>query len=97
MKIGSPKNKIYLIQAKSYEVSDGFMPIHRYFSKRSIAQKISLNSKKLSKFIVKRFNGNIDPSYSSQRDLLNANKSKTKLDRSSLIKKFLNKITNLRE
>ena len=69
LKIFSNKNEIYFIQAKSYEVSEGFLPIHRYFTKKSIIQKISYNSKKLSNFIIKRFHGNIYSSYSSPIDL----------------------------
>ena len=91
LKIFSNKNEIYFIQAKSYEVSEGFLPIHRYFTKKSIIQKISYNSKKLSNFIIKRFHGNIYSSYSSPIDLFNANKSKTKLDKFSLIKKIFKK------
>ena len=64
------------------------MPLHRYFPKNKINKKICISENKLSKFISDRFDGKVDYTYSSKKDLLNANKSQKKINKSSLIKKL---------
>ena len=81
-------DRIFLNQAKKFEIKEGFLPINKYFSKKKFNSEFNFSSKKLSNFLKKRFEGKIKYSYSSVRDLTNSNK----LAKYFTKKKFIEKI-----
>ena len=86
----SSKKKIYFIELHKYEIQQGFMPIHKYFSKRNLDKLVPLGMKELESVLNKRFKGKINSTYTGQIDLKNANKINSEFSKELLIKKLFN-------
>lgn len=84
-------DRIFLTQAKKFEIKEGFLPINKYFSKKRFNSEFNFSSKKLSNFLKKRFVGKIKYSYSSARDLTNANKLAKYFTKKNFIEKIYKK------
>ena len=46
-------DRIFLNQAKKFEIKEGFLPINKYFSKKKFNSEFNFSSKKLSNFLKK--------------------------------------------
>ena len=93
-KINAAENRMFMVEAKKYMQSQGFLPLYKYFSKKKISEKIKLNDKHINKFLKNRFSGKIDFSYCSSRDLINANKNKLKYSKKEFLKKIKKNLIN---
>ncbi len=87
-KIYWTENRIFMIEAKNFMNKLGFLPIHKYFSAKTLSKIIKLKDKQINKFLNNRFIGKINFSYCSSRDLINANKIKLKYSKEEFLKKI---------
>lgn len=87
-KIHAVANRMYMVEAKKFMQSQGFLPIYKYFSKKDLPKIVKLKDKHINKFLNNRFLGKIDFSYCSSRDLINANKNKLKYSKKEFLKKI---------
>ena len=89
--------RIFLTEAKNYQIFEGYMPLRRYFSPKKINKIISISDKKLIKFFEKRFIGDLKSTYTNPVDLKNANNKTSNYTKKSLIKKLFNNQNNYKK
>ena len=83
--------RISLTLANKHEIYEGFIPLHRFFSKEKINKIISISDSKLKNFLKKRFIGKLKSTYTNPGDLKNANNNQLIYTKDNLIKRIFKK------